>query len=437
MSEDQRKGFELRGWHVIVGLLAVLVVLFILFRMFGHSALEKKIAELRAKGYPTTFEELEKYNQLPEATPNAADLYRKAINAYRSPNDEERKVLPYFRSASLKLGEPNAVELEGPIAAYLSRNAETLDLLRQAGQIEACKYNYTWDTVQGFILPNLSEIRDCARLLALFILQQAESNNTDQACRALFDHFQLAESLSRDPFLICHLVRIAIHAMGVESVRVLLERTTLSDRQMAELEQRMVTIRDGLGLDLALIGERCCLLQQSDIYQQFGFGMVPLRFSGLMDLNVIRSLEFYDRLGAVSKIEPERRIQEYQRISNDVDQLSVLYFMTKLLMPALDKIGLIELRVMAELDCARTGLAVERFRLAEGRLPESLEELVPKYIEAVPIDPFDGKPLRYKRLEKGYTIYSIGEDGEDNDGVPKDKVEKGAHHDWPFTVERE
>ncbi|NLH17527.1 MAG: hypothetical protein GX455_13210 [Phycisphaerae bacterium] len=437
MSEDQRKGFELRGWHVIIGILAILVVLFILFRMFGHSALEKKIAELRAKGYPTTFEELEKYNQLPEATPNAADLYRKAINAYRSPNDEERKVLPYFRSASLKLGEPNAVELEGPIAAYLSRNAETLDLLRQAGQIEACKYNYTWDTVQGFILPNLSEIRDCARLLALFILQQAESNNTDQACRALFDHFQLAESLSRDPFLICHLVRIAIHAMGVESVRVLLERTTLSDRQMAELEQRMVTIRDGLGLDPALIGERCCLLQQSDIYQQFGFGTVPIRFSGLMDLNVIRSLEFYDRLGAVSKIEPERRIQEYQRISNDVDQLSVLYFMTKLLMPALDKIGLIELRVMAELDCARTGLAVERFRLAEGRLPESLEELVPKYIEAVPIDPFDGKPLRYKRLEKGYTIYSIGEDGEDNDGVPKDKVEKGAHHDWPFTVERE
>jgi hypothetical protein len=44
--------------------------------------------------------------------------------------------------------------------------------------------------------------------------------------------------------------------------------------------------------------------------------------------------------------------------------------------------------------------------------------------------------LRYKRLEKGYTIYSIGEDGEDNGGVSKSKVQKDEKFDLPFTVER-
>jgi hypothetical protein len=109
---------------------------------------------------------------------------------------------------------------------------------------------------------------------------------------------------------------------------------------------------------------------------------------------------------------------------------------TKITLPALSKVGSIDLRVRAQLDSAITALGVERYRQAEGRLPESLEELVPKYLETVPIDPFDGKPLRYKQSETGYMIYSIGEDGEDNEGVSKDKVKKGDKYDWPFTVER-
>jgi hypothetical protein len=116
--------------------------------------------------------------------------------------------------------------------------------------------------------------------------------------------------------------------------------------------------------------------------------------------------------------------------------LSGFYFLTKLWFPALERVGMIDLRIHAQLDCARAVLGVERFRLAEGRLPETLEQLVPKFIEAVPIDPFDSKPLRYKRLEKGYTIYSVGEDGEDNGGIPKSKVQKDEKFDLPFTVER-
>src|SRR5262249_8728207 len=44
---------------------------------------------------------------------------------------------------------------------------------------------------------------------------------------------------------------------------------------------------------------------------------------------------------------------------------------------------------------ARTGIAVAEFRAREGRLPAALEDLVPALLPAVPLDPWNGKPLRY------------------------------------------
>jgi hypothetical protein len=439
MSEEHpegRKGFELRGWHVIVGLLAVLVVMFILFRVFGHSSLQRKIAELRAKGYPTSIEELEKYNQIPEGVPNAADLYVKAFDAYRAPFEDETKLLPYFRPGILKPGEPNAPEMEA-MATFLSWNARTLELLHQAGQIEQCKFNYPLTSSSGFMNPYLNESKKCSQLLRILILERATSGKTDQSYQGMIDHLRLAESLSRESSLISYLVKISIEAGYVDSVQVILERTALSDQQIVELRAELLKARDQLRMGLWLVGERCYLLDVMVDRYPLGYGTIPARWSGLMDTNLVRSLEFFDQLEAAAKMEPEKRKKEFQWIDEEVNDLSVLFFTTKMLMPALGKVGMIELRIIAQLDCARTALGVGRFRLAEGRLPESLEALVPKFIEAVPIDPFDGKPLRYKRLEKGYTIYSVGEDGEDNGGISKSKVQKDEKFDLPFTVERE
>jgi hypothetical protein len=44
----------------------------------------------------------------------------------------------------------------------------------------------------------------------------------------------------------------------------------------------------------------------------------------------------------------------------------------------------------------------------EGALPERLEDLVPRYLDALPLDRYDGSPLRYARAARA--VYSIGED---------------------------
>ena len=51
-------------------------------------------------------------------------------------------------------------------------------------------------------------------------------------------------------------------------------------------------------------------------------------------------------------------------------------------------------------------LALKAYKREKGYLPERLSELVPKYLSKIPIDPFDGQPLRYSR--EGQVIYSVG-----------------------------
>lgn len=43
----------------------------------------------------------------------------------------------------------------------------------------------------------------------------------------------------------------------------------------------------------------------------------------------------------------------------------------------------------------KSGGRSKEHSLGDGRLPAALQELVPQYIETVPIDPFNDKPMRW------------------------------------------
>jgi len=66
---------------------------------------------------------------------------------------------------------------------------------------------------------------------------------------------------------------------------------------------------------------------------------------------------------------------------------------------------------------AVTAIALERFRLRNGKYPVQLQELVPEFLPKTPIDLMDGKPLRYRRRDDAtFLLYSAGEDGKDDGG---------------------
>jgi hypothetical protein len=60
-------------------------------------------------------------------------------------------------------------------------------------------------------------------------------------------------------------------------------------------------------------------------------------------------------------------------------------------------------------------------------LPERLNDLVPEFSPSVPIDPCDGKPLRYHSNADGtYLLYSVAENGVDDGGDPADSIIGGS-----------
>jgi hypothetical protein len=90
--------------------------------------------------------------------------------------------------------------------------------------------------------------------------------------------------------------------------------------------------------------------------------------------------------------------------------------MLRLWVPACGKLAWADVRTKAQLRAAMVGVAAERFRMTKGRWPKDLAELIPSYLEAIPLDPFDGQPLRLRQSEGRFVVYSVGMDGIDNGG---------------------
>src|SRR5204863_3028915 len=96
------------------------------------------------------------------------------------------------------------------------------------------------------------------------------------------------------------------------------------------------------------------------------------------------------------------------------------HFMASILMPSFDRFILQQYRGKTDRRLAATALALRLYAVEHGgKYPQSLDELVPKYLPAVPIDPFasGGKPLRYSADDAPAPIvYSVSENGLDDDG---------------------
>jgi hypothetical protein len=64
----------------------------------------------------------------------------------------------------------------------------------------------------------------------------------------------------------------------------------------------------------------------------------------------------------------------------------------------------------------QTDLALRRFHEERGTLPKMLAELVPAYLQELPVDPFSHRELIYRPHGSTFTLYSIGRDRCDDGG---------------------
>lgn len=75
------------------------------------------------------------------------------------------------------------------------------------------------------------------------------------------------------------------------------------------------------------------------------------------------------------------------------------------------------LRAETQRSLVLSAIALKRYSLRHGKLPAKLDDLVPEFLQSVPVDYMDGKPIKYRPNDDGgFILYSVGEDGKDDGG---------------------
>jgi hypothetical protein len=83
--------------------------------------------------------------------------------------------------------------------------------------------------------------------------------------------------------------------------------------------------------------------------------------------------------------------------------------------------------------------ALERYHLAHGDYPATLDPLAPQYLEKIPVELTDGQSFKYQPLGDGkFTLYSIGWNEKDDGGSPSPEVKDGPakyeQGDWVWST---
>lgn len=374
------------------------------------------IAAIRAAGEPVTPAELNAWYPEVAAGQNAATIYAEAFAA-----------LPENSSAALP---------------PLSQVQKPLQLLHQAAARTQCRYAI--DLSNGFktMLPHLAKVKLSAKLLQEEALQAASAGRMDPVAESILASLALARSLEEEPILISQLVRVAALDISVNTLEQCLWRRALTDEQMIRLELSLQAAEAGTptAFARAMAGERCNGLAMFQLKpEDMSVILDALTDSSSPDASVKTLLSNYAKSDTI-KADQEFYVDHLNQaveifkvpFPSSLDKAILWgdwgpmakaksYWLSAMLLPGISKVPEKSAIIVAELRVGQAVLAVERYRHAhQNALPDSLNDLVPQYLKAVPADPFDGALLRFKTIpQRGYMVYSIGKDRQDDGGIHK------------------
>jgi hypothetical protein len=452
MNEDNRgprRWCTFKRRYVVLLIVVMVAALLGLYLATREDGVERRLAVLRAAGYPTSFAELAEYTKLPEGAQNAAEVYARAFAAFVPLADEAN--VPLLGHVDLpERGVPLPAATNKAVAKFLTANEECLSLLHEAGCIEDCRYDWDYADVlkPQRIPPHTDALKRCSLLLELRTIFCSPTADNGTALACIQDQLRLGDSLRREPGLVGYMMRIAVRGAALHGLERALSVTMFTDEQLTRLDQMLATSAATLDLKEALITERCLAIEKFRDLRRSGspslrrllrtggiLNWVPgIRARGLPD-----TLDWMEKYVQAADLPLRERMARFRELENELDQLSLLHAVAQGWVPVFtggDRLFELDPRMQVHCDLARTALAIERFRLPTDELPARLEELVPRYLPQVPIDPFDGRPIRYRRRQTGYLLYSVGVDGRDNDGREQDEVNSGEPYDLCFVVIR-
>lgn len=438
------------GLAVVGAFFLLLLMMGWIYDSTGLAVLRGAVARAQAMGKPLTMEELLSARPaLPDDRNGALILLGLKDKLDKIPTGKEWDDLPVLGSNSraLQLGHRWPDDAERLTRSFMELK-EVQEV--QVGIDELRKYPGGQFTIANqanpivILLPHLSLTRQVARHKCLQVYHRAMAGNTTR----LADDLQLmlapSHYLAQEPILISALVQVAINALAVETVENVLGLNELTEAQLAAMDKVFSDLGDANVLEGGMLGERACFYGAGEYYRRKAGrldGNLPdpklLRFvpgfQGLIARDEAFGLDRLNRMvQAAASPDP---LAGMRALSANTVAPPALYRLSAILLPSLDRASALAMRGRAEVACARAALAAERYRLAKGEYPPTLDTLVPTYLNAVPLDPFGGKPIRIAHQPDRVCIYSVGDDYVDNGGdLKREFRKKGGSLDWGFIL---
>lgn len=268
-------------------------------------------------------------------------------------------------------------------------------------------------------LESIQSVREITNLLSYEAIWQAERSTGDGAlvsCRGILNAGRSREEV----MLVELLVRFAVTVVCLGRTERALAQTSPSESTLVSLQGLLEDEEKRRSLWIATRWERALNFRFLDFGQRQGFRLTPF-FSPrdwrayLRSLNHQRAdlLDYHNRMIEITCLPVEQQEDKFIQLEKTVPQRSRLI---RELAPAMSKVSEANRRVKAMLRCGIVMVALERYRIRNNRWPSSLTELVPTFVEQVPVDLYDGQFVRFRRLSDGVMVYCVGPDKQDNGG---------------------
>jgi hypothetical protein len=358
---------------------------------------------------------------IPEGS-NAFDVLQVAASHLWWPDDQSQQLFDLVGDTNWNGSLANKV---------LANNRETLagwDAAAKLPDFQVPESNFNDDLV-----PYLSDWKKLAQVAEVrenFLLHNGQDK---EAFDQIMNQAQLGQQMqnAHGPF-IAYLVGTAVRSMGLSQMQHWVGKTHLNPDQLKDYIRQLGLNSDDEGTVFAnaikaeyqwQVGMLEAMRQgkinnpDSDDYYprprwwfpMFNFSQTKALFAD-GDLRLVKAAPHHFSEAKLADMTLQRSGPVSLILSGNLSG-EVMYDMA---MPAVIPSLAKKSQADAQLQATRAILALRAYQLTHGNLPSDLNALVPEFLEAVPVDDFDGQPLRYVPDRK--IVYSVGQNLKDDGG---------------------
>jgi hypothetical protein len=400
------------------------------------------------KGERTDLSAWQRYYRDPawDGAPDLTEAMRKRYGLQPDPQPSDRPVPDQVPNEFPTTPQPQSPAADVLLA--LSKYDPILGELREAARRPRSRFPLRYEDAFAILLPHLPKMRGCAQFLALRAVALLATDQPDRGLDDLRLLFRLIDSIREEPLLISQLVRLAQVMIALQPVWEGLADHKWADAQLATLEVELAKFDFLADYQHAMRGERACAIRAMDYmrksrewtrFTEDTDGMPTAPIQRLVSRMLVPDGWFEQNKVALGRF----HLDYLQTVVNPIDQTvsprkareveagfertrpTPYNFFARRLTPALNTASAKAALGQTSVNLARVACALERYRLAHGHYPETLDGLAPAFLGRVPHDLIGGQPLRYRRTTNGqFLLYSVGWNETDDGG--RVELKKGA-----------